>query len=77
MRHFVGKILMLYDGDLKYKVDFLRKKSVKDNVVSFVKPQIPDISTVDHNDVQRVLGEPIISRRGLISFADVSFKDIE
>lgn len=77
IRSFVGKILMIDDERLKCKIDFLRKKKVVENVVSFVKPQVPDISEVHVSDIVRVLDEPNCSRRGMISFTDVSFKDIE
>lgn len=34
---------MIDDEKLKCKIDFLKKKKVVKNVVSFVKPQVPDI----------------------------------
>lgn len=77
IRYFVGKVLMVNDEDKKCKIDFLRKKSVTENVVNFMRPQIPDIAEIDFVDIQRVLSEPIYSRRGLISFTDLKFKDIE
>ncbi|CAG4957066.1 unnamed protein product [Parnassius apollo] len=77
MRHFVGKVIMVNDNERKYKVDFLRKKSVVENVVNFAKPIVPDIAEVDFDDIKRVFGTPNISRRGLICFDDLVFKDIE
>lgn len=68
---------MVNDEEQKYKIDFLRKKSVCDNIVSFVKPHVPDVTEVDFQDIERVLGEPEYSRRGLISFHYVTFRDVE
>lgn len=76
-RHYVGKVLMVNDQEKKCKIDFLRKKAVCDNIVSFVKPNVPDVSEVDFEDIERVLSEPAYSRRGLISFNNVTFRVIE
>lgn len=76
VRHFVGKVLMVNDEEQKYKIEFLRKKSVFDNIVSFVKPHVPDVTEVDFKDIERVLSEPEYSRRGLISFHNVTFRDV-
>ena len=64
VKQYVG---LLVSND---EVKFLRKwhSKLETNEVFFVWPNVPDVSDIDKDDICRILPDPVVDRRGRISF---------